>query len=71
MLFVVFFLILGASQVFAWTEYKPIIFVGNMSQIYSSIPVFHGYTSEFLNSPEAKQVCMDAINDGVRLNYCT
>lgn len=54
----------------AWTEYKPVVFVGDINQIYSQIPVFHGYTQEFLTSPAAKQVCSDARSDGVILNYC-
>ena len=71
MLFVIFFLFLGVGQVFAWIEYKPVIFVGDMSQIYSRMPVFHGYTSEFLNSQDVKQVCTDSSHDEVKLNYCT
>ncbi|SHO45981.1 exported hypothetical protein [Nitrosotalea sinensis] len=64
------FVILGITQVFAWAEYTPVIFVGDISQIYSSMPTFHGYTTEFLNSQEVKQVCLDASNDGVKLDYC-
>jgi hypothetical protein len=65
-----FFLIFGFDNVFAWMEYQPVIFVGDMSQIYSKMPIFHGYTQEFLNSPQAKQICQDAQNDGVRIDYC-
>ncbi|MDE1725234.1 MAG: hypothetical protein KGH76_04990 [Thaumarchaeota archaeon] len=64
------FVVFGITQVFAWTEYTPVIFVGDMAQIYSSMPSFHGYTAEFLNSQEVKQVCLDASNDGVKLDYC-
>lgn len=65
-------LILGSMvQVYALTEYKTIIFVGDMTRIYSEIPDFHGYTTEFLNSQEAKQVCIDANNDRVKLEYCS
>jgi hypothetical protein len=64
------FLIFGLDQAFAWTEYQPVIFVGNMSEIYSKMPVFHGYTQEFLSSPIIKQVCIDASHDGVTLSYC-
>ena len=63
-------LIFGLGQAFAWTEYQPVIFVGNMSEIYSKMPVFHGYTQEFLASPVIKQVCVDANQDGVTLDYC-
>ena len=63
-------LIFGSGQAFAWTEYQPVIFVGNMSEIYSKMPVFHGYTQEFLASPVIKQVCIDASQDGVTLDYC-
>lgn len=68
--FLAIIMIFGSAQVFAWTEYKPVIFVGNMQEIYSKIPVFHGYSQEFLNSPQVKQVCTDARNDGVKLDYC-
>jgi hypothetical protein len=61
---------IGLDHVFAWTEYQPVIFVGNMSDIYSKMPVFHGYTQEFLSSQTVKQVCQDASQDGVTLNYC-
>ena len=65
-----FFLVLGLGHAFAWTEYQPVIFSGDISQIYSTMPVFHGYTQEFLNSQQVKQVCLDAENDGVKLDYC-
>lgn len=64
------FLVAGLDNAFAWTEYQPVIFVGDMSQIYSHMPVFHGYTQEFLSSQVVKQVCLDAIQDGVTLDYC-
>jgi hypothetical protein len=67
-----FALILGSvAQVYALTEYKTIVFVGDMTQIYAKIPSFHGYTTEFLNSQEVKQVCLDANNDKVKLDYCS
>lgn len=65
-----FFLMLSAGQASAWTEYKPATFAGDMNLIYSEIPVFHGYTAEFLSSPAVKQVCGDARSDGVILDYC-
>ncbi|MDE1843963.1 MAG: hypothetical protein KGI10_01385 [Thaumarchaeota archaeon] len=65
-----FFLVLGLDHAFAWTEYQPVIFSGDISQIYSKMPVFHGYTQEFLNSQQVKQVCLDAESDGVKLDYC-
>ncbi|MHB8603395.1 MAG: hypothetical protein ACYC6W_01915 [Nitrosotalea sp.] len=64
------FLIFGLDHAFAWTEYQPVIFVGDMSQIYSKMPAFHGYTQEFLASPVIKQACTDASQDGVNLDYC-
>ncbi|MGI0066023.1 MAG: hypothetical protein ACREA5_00340 [Nitrosotalea sp.] len=67
---VLFFLTIGLDRAFAWTEYQPVIFVGDMSQIYSKMPTFHGYTQEFLNSQQAKQMCQDASSDGVKLDYC-
>jgi hypothetical protein len=71
-LFLVSSFVLGSAvQVYALTEYRTIIFVGNMTQIYSEIPAFHGYTAEFLNSQEVKQVCADANSDGVKLDYCS
>jgi hypothetical protein len=53
-----------------WMSYIPVTFVGNISEIYSNMPVFHGYTSDFLNNPQVKQVCHEANNDDVRLDYC-
>ena len=67
---VILFLIIGFDYAFAWTEYQPVIFVGNMSEIYSKMPVFHGYTQEFLSSQTAKQACQGASQDGVTLDYC-
>ncbi len=67
---VLFFLVIGLDRAFAWTEYQPVIFVGDMSQIYSNMPVFQGYTQEFLNSQQAKQMCQDAASDGIKLDYC-
>ena len=64
------FFLVGPGHAFAWTEYQPIIFSGDISQIYSKMPVFHGYTQEFLNSQQVRQVCLDAENDGVNLDYC-
>ncbi|CUR52064.1 exported protein of unknown function [Nitrosotalea devaniterrae] len=66
----ILFLIMGLDNAFAWTEYQPVIFVGDMSQIYSKMPVFHGYTQEFLTSTVIKQVCHDSSQDGVTLDYC-
>ncbi len=65
-----FFLVFGFGHAFAWIEYQPVIFSGDISQIYSKMPVFHGYTQEFLNSQQVKQVCSDAESDGVKLDYC-
>jgi hypothetical protein len=64
------FLIFGLGNAFALTEYQPVIFVGNMSQIYSQMPAFHGYTQEFLASTAIMQICNDASQDGVKLDYC-
>jgi hypothetical protein len=64
------FLVVGSDNAFAWTEYQPVIFVGDMSQIYSQMPIFHGYTQKFLSSQLVKQTCHDAIQDGVTLDYC-
>ena len=67
---VMLFLIFGLGNAFALTEYQPVIFVGNMSQIYSQMPTFHGYTQEFLASIAITQICKDASQDGVKLDYC-
>lgn len=64
------FLIFGWNDVFAWIEYQPVIFVGDISQIYSKMPTFHGYTQEFIISQQAKQICQDAETDGVKIDYC-
>ena len=55
----------------AWVSYVPVTFVGDISAIYSKMPAFHGYTQEFLNDPQARQICQDASNDGVKLDYCS
>jgi hypothetical protein len=63
-----YFQINGAN---AWVSYVPVIFMGNISDIYSKMPIFHGYTDDFLNNPQVKQVCQGASNDGVTLDYCS
>lgn len=64
------FLYFQLNYASGWISYVPVVFVGNISDIYSKLPVFHGYTQDFLNNPQVKQVCQDASSDGVKLDYC-